>query len=56
MELEEGDYLDIHQVNDVYELYQFLCTPKPFCRYCKTQERTFGHPWGRSEQKMEEWT
>lgn len=55
MALEAGDYLELDKVSSADELYQFLCTPKPFCRYCKTKERTFGHPWGRSEQKMEEW-
>ena len=55
MQPEEGDYLDIHKLDNIYELYQFLATPKPFCRYCKTKERSFGHPWGRSEQKKEEW-
>ena len=56
MALEAGDYLELDKVGTMDEVYRFLCTPKPFCRYCKTKERTFGHPWGRSEQKMEEWT
>lgn len=55
MELTEGDYLDIYSISDIDELYQFLCTPKPFCRYCRTSERSYKHKWEQSKQVVEEW-
>jgi len=55
MELEPEDYLDIYNTQSAEEVYRFLSTPKPFCRYCMTGKRTFGHPWERSKQEMSEW-
>ena len=56
MELGKGDYIDIYSINILAELLLFLSTPKPFCRYCKTTERSWGHVWERSRQEMSEWT
>ena len=55
MQPEEGDWLDIYSLTDVNELTHFICSPRPFCRYCNTRGRIFGMPWSRSEQKMDEW-
>ena len=54
--LQDEDSLDIHRTGTRREVLQFLRTPKPFCRYCKVSERSFGHPWERSAQQMDEWT
>lgn len=56
MELESGDYLDIYKIQSAEEIFEFLAKPKPFCRYCMTDKRSFGHPWERSKQQMSEWT
>ena len=56
MNMEEGDWIDIHSCNDINQLLQYMCSPKPFCRYCKTCERTYKIPWERSHQGMDEWT
>ena len=56
MDIEKDDYLDIYSINDNSSLLSFICTPKPFCRFCKTTERSFGHTWERSKQEMSEWT
>lgn len=55
LELETGDYLDIYKAQSADEVYRFLATPKPFCRYCAVSKRTKGYPWGRSKQEMSEW-
>jgi len=55
MQPEDGDYLDIYNVQSVQEILNFMCTPKPFCRFCDTTHRTFGHPWERSKKEMNEW-
>ena len=55
MDIEKGDYLDIYGVKNSGELLSFLSTPKPFCRFCKTTERSFGHTWERSKRDTSEW-
>lgn len=55
MALEEGDYIDIYRVNNATELFNFLSCPKPFCRYCDVKNRSYGHKWERSKQKINEW-
>lgn len=55
MELEEGDYLDIHRVRKASELLRFLSRPKPFCRYCDVGKRSYGLEWQRSKQDISEW-
>ncbi len=52
----ERDSIDIHKVNDISEVLEFLSKPIPFCRYCNVRGRTFGHEWGRSKKQIEEWT
>ena len=56
LQLQEEDSLDIHQAKSKDAVLEFLCTPKPFCRYCNVRERSFGHPWERSRGDMSEWT
>jgi hypothetical protein len=55
MQLEGGDFLDIHRVEKVSELFTFIGSPKPFCRYCDVRNRSFGHKWERSKQEISEW-
>ena len=55
MDIEEGDYFDIYKSDDVSELLEFLCKPKPFCRFCKITERIKGIPWEVSKREMSEW-
>jgi len=55
MDLENGDYLDIYQAEDIDEVLSFLCVPKPFCRYCKTTEFISGITWEPSKREMSEW-
>lgn len=55
LETEKKDYLDIYKVESQDDLLQFLSTPKPFCRYCRTTERSFGHKWELSKQAIDEW-
>lgn len=55
LELEEGDYLDIHEAQSKKDVLDFLCKPKPFCRYCDVSHRSYGHPWQRSKGEISEW-
>jgi hypothetical protein len=56
LQLADEDSLDIHRAGTKEEVLQFLCTPKPFCRYCNVRARSFGHPWERSKGDISEWT
>ncbi len=56
LQLRNDDCLDIHQAVTREEVLHFLCTPKPFCRYCNVGGRSFGHLWERSKGDMGEWT
>lgn len=49
------DYLELDRVKDIQEVFQFLITPPPFCRYCNRAGVTFGHEWEVSKKKMSEW-
>jgi hypothetical protein len=55
MELEDGDFLDIHCVQKASELFDFLSRPKPFCRYCDVSNRSYNHKWERSQKESSEW-
>lgn len=49
------DYLDLYEVKNVQELFTFLVTPPPFCRYCNRAGVTFGYDWEISKKDMSEW-
>jgi len=51
MELADKDILDIYQVNKASKLLNFLCSPKPFCRYCNVVHRSYGLPWNVPDKK-----
>ncbi|MBN1320433.1 MAG: radical SAM protein [Thermoleophilia bacterium] len=55
LHLAEGDYLDIYQVENGQQILEFLCRPKPFCRYCNVGARSPIRPWERSKGEMSEW-
>jgi MoaA/NifB/PqqE/SkfB family radical SAM enzyme len=50
------DILDLHTVKDINEIYTFLYTPKPFCKYCNRRGVVFGIKYGRSKKEIREWT
>lgn len=55
-ELEQQDYVDIYEANGVQELLDFLCKPKPFCRFCNIEKRQYGGKWEQSKYDISEWT
>jgi MoaA/NifB/PqqE/SkfB family radical SAM enzyme len=50
------DVLELHNVKDINEIYEFLYTPKPFCKYCNRQGVEFGIKYGNSKKDIREWT
>lgn len=51
--LEEDDYLELCQVEDKQELFDFAARPKYYCRYCSGVIRDLD--WERSRQEITEW-
>ena len=49
------DSIDIHTVETMKEVLEYLAKPVPFCRYCNITARTFGHPWQQSNEEIAEW-
>jgi hypothetical protein len=56
LEVTEQDYIDIYKANDIQELFDFLCKPVPFCRYCDRVNRQIGIKWSVSRKEISEWT
>lgn len=51
----DDDSIDIYAVKSKKEIYDFLASAVPFCRYCKVHAISEGHPWKTSEQSIDEW-
>jgi MoaA/NifB/PqqE/SkfB family radical SAM enzyme len=56
LEVSSGDILELSKVKNVQEVYKFLCSPKPFCRYCNRKGVEFGITYGNSKKDIGEWT
>ncbi|MDR1400073.1 MAG: hypothetical protein LBJ41_09145 [Treponema sp.] len=56
LEITEEDVLELHKVKEVKEIYEYLCTPKPFCKYCNRKGVVLGIQYGGSKREIEEWT
>lgn len=56
LEVSEHDYIDLFKAQSIDEVYDFMCRPVPFCRYCKTKEMSFGIKWTVSSGAISEWT
>ena len=55
LEVSEKDYMDIYAVKNIEEIFEFLCKPMPFCRYCNTKQPVYGMKWERSKKEISEW-
>ncbi|MDR2176931.1 MAG: hypothetical protein LBP20_02685, partial [Treponema sp.] len=56
LEVSSGDILELKKVRDINEVYEFLYTPKPFCKYCNRYGVEFGIKYGNSKKDISEWT
>ena len=55
MKVSENDYIDIYSVKNAEEIFDFLCKPMPFCRYCKTKEPVYDIKWEVTKKQLSEW-
>lgn len=55
IEVSNEDFIDIYAVKDISEIFNFLCKPMPFCRYCKLSDWEIGVEWGVSKKEISEW-
>jgi organic radical activating enzyme len=49
------DYIDIYKAKNIDEIFDFLCKPMPFCRYCKIKQWEVGTAWRVSKKDISEW-
>ena len=52
--ISKKDYIDIFEVNNFYQILEFLSKPSPFCRYCPVEKRT-KHEWKQTSRTIEEY-
>jgi hypothetical protein len=50
-----ADFIDIYKAKNIDEIFNFLCKPIPFCRYCKLLDWEIGIAWGVSKKEIYEW-
>lgn len=54
-ELCDDDYVDIYNIKNVQEMFEKLCNPKPFCRFCNIEKRRYGVRWSPTQMLQTEW-
>jgi MoaA/NifB/PqqE/SkfB family radical SAM enzyme len=55
LEVTKDDIIEIRNVNNIHEIYEFLIKPKPFCKYCNRAGIQFGIEWSVSKKEIDEW-
>jgi hypothetical protein len=55
LEITEKDYIDIFKVKNKSEIFNFLCKPIPFCKYCNIENIIINIPWQISKKEITEW-
>ena len=55
LEPTEEDSISIDGEHTPYEIFDSLCKPVPWCRYCDVDARTT-YEWARSKRTLDEWT
>ncbi|GHV89637.1 hypothetical protein AGMMS50268_01400 [Spirochaetia bacterium] len=56
LEVTDKDYIDIYKAKNKEEIFNFLCKPIPFCRYCNIKNMVRGLEWRNSKREITEWT
>jgi organic radical activating enzyme len=55
LKVTKEDYINIYEVKDISEIFEFLAKPVPFCRYCRIKSIKKNIPWGISKKEIGEW-
>lgn len=55
LEVTERDYVDVYKAKSIDDVYDFLCHSVPFCRYCKSEDMSFGIKWHKTKGEISEW-
>lgn len=51
----DEDYIDIYNVKDKDQIFDFLSKPVPFCRYCNPDVKDYYLEWEPTKKKIDEW-
>jgi len=54
LEVCEKDFIDIYKCKHIKNIFEFLCKPVPFCRYCD-MKKTVYTDWDISKKEINEW-
>jgi MoaA/NifB/PqqE/SkfB family radical SAM enzyme len=52
----DADSIDIYAAENMEQIFDFLCKPVPFCRYCDWERCDTQIPWHTSSRQISEWT
>jgi MoaA/NifB/PqqE/SkfB family radical SAM enzyme len=55
LKLTPEDYIDIHKIQSISEVLEFLASPHPFCRYCNVEKIVGAQEWQSSKREISEW-
>jgi len=56
LEVTPDDILELRMVKNINDIYKFLRTPKPFCKYCNRKGLVLGIEYSSSKKEIIEWT
>jgi MoaA/NifB/PqqE/SkfB family radical SAM enzyme len=51
----DRDFVDIYKVKNMDEIFNFLCHPMAFCRYCNIKDTVYDINWRVSKKEISEW-
>jgi hypothetical protein len=52
----DADSINIYAAKSMDQIFDFLCKPVPFCRYCDWKRCETQIPWHTSIKQISEWT
>ena len=55
LEISSEDVLELKNIVNIEQIYNFLCSPKSFCKYCNRRDAVFGISFGMSKKEITEW-
>ena len=53
--IEEKDFLNIYNISTIDEIFEYLNTPKEFCKHCNFGHNIKSLPWKLSNKQVSEW-
>ncbi len=55
MKVVPDDFIDIYEVENIQEIFNFFAHPYSFCKYCDVSNNLYNVEWGKSKKEITEW-